>query len=103
MYTIVIKNLREGFDKSETAFRVDRKSILGNPYYMRSEKERDAVCEQYAKYFEEELLKDVIALGLLRHMYRTLKRYGHIELYCWCAPKRCHAETIRDFLLGFIN
>lgn len=97
---IEIKNLRNGFTDSATAFRVDRKSVVGNPYFMCSEKERDKVCEKYKLYFKNTLLKDEVALEYLRDMYRALKKYGHIELYCWCAPKRCHAETIKEFLLA---
>lgn len=28
----------------------------------------------------------------------ALKAYHKVALYCWCAPKRCHAETIKRWL-----
>lgn len=100
---IEIKNLRNGFNNSPTAFRVDRRSVVGNPFFMGSESQRDEVCNKYETYFNDVLLKDEKALNYLRNMYRALKKHGHIELYCWCAPKRCHAETIRNFLLKFVK
>ncbi len=26
------------------------------------------------------------------------KVHGKLELFCWCTPKRCHAETIQLYL-----
>ena len=31
--------------------RVDRASVLGNPFYMHTEAERDEVCNKYEVYF----------------------------------------------------
>lgn len=31
---------------------------------------------------------------------RALAERGPLTLVCWCAPKRCHAEVIRELLLG---
>ena len=52
---IIIKNLR--FSKPQFAWqvRVDRASVLGNPYYMENETQRDKVCDLYGAYFEENM------------------------------------------------
>jgi len=42
---------------------------------------------------------DVRVRNELNRLYRLYKQYGCLKLYCWCAPKRCHAETIRDVLM----
>lgn len=101
---ISIKNLRKEQPVYEYQVRVDRASVLGNPYVMHSENERDQVCDQYEDYFKEQIKdKNSAFMQELRRLYKILKKYNKLELYCWCAPKRCHAETIKNFLLGYFS
>ena len=94
--TIIIRNLRNTQPTEPWHIRVDRKSVLGNPFHMSSEADRSLVCAQYETWFRQELkckTSDVRAEFIkLLEVYRT---YGKLELYCWCAPKQCHAETIK--------
>ena len=30
-------------------------------------------------------------------MQTVLQEYGKLELFCWCFPKRCHAESIKKY------
>lgn len=85
--------------------RVDRKSPLGNPFHMATEADRDSVCDEYAVLLRRKIKhgQDVKVRNELNRLYRLYKQYGCLKLYCWCAPKRCHAETIRDVLLEVIN
>ena len=106
---IIIKNLRNSRPSEPYDVRVDRASVLGNPFYMHDESERDLVCDQYEEYMramwnnDTEYLQDKSISTFLRNKYcdciRNLveiyKKYGNLRLYCWCAPKRCHAESIR--------
>lgn len=100
----------------EWQVRVDRASVLGNPFIMRDESERDAVCDEYQVYFDAivnnklSVLKNYCVsskereefMNELRRLYKLLRKYNTLELYCWCAPKRCHAETIKNFLEKYI-
>jgi len=58
---------------------VDRRTKYGNPYVMKSEWERNWVCDQ----FEKNILP-TLDVSELRGK----------DLICWCAPKRCHADAI---------
>ena len=96
---IIIKNLR--FSKPQFAWqvRVDRASVLGNPYYMENETQRDKVCDLYGAYFKENIQDPNSAFYQeIQRLYSILKEYRKLELYCWCAPKRCHAESIKKYL-----
>ena len=95
---IRIKNLR--FEKMEKEYdvRVDRRSILGNPYYMHSEEERDEVCEKYKAYFYKKIEEDMNFKTEIDRLANIYRKYGQLNLFCWCAPKRCHAETIKEYL-----
>ena len=99
MIKVVIKNLRKSKPKHAWQIRVDRASILGNPYHMVDESQRDTVCNQYEKYFNENMKHpDTAFYNEVQRLYNIMKEYGKLELYCWCAPKRCHAETIKQYL-----
>lgn len=95
---IRIKNLRNEKPYAPWQVRVDRSSILGNPFYMPTEAQRDEVCDKYEAYFEESFRMNEQFKEELRRLYKLHKQYGILELFCWCAPKRCHAETIKKFL-----
>ena len=77
---------------------IGRGSPLGTPFVMKSEADRDRVCDQYAVWFEERVKAgDALVMNELRRLYKIAKR-GGLVLGCYCAPKRCHGETIKGFL-----
>ena len=67
---------------------VDRRTIFGNPFKQGT---RDAMCDRFATYFEDRVVTDedfrLAVIGL-----------KGMELLCWCAPKRCHADIIAAWL-----
>ncbi len=81
---------------------VDRTSVLGNKFHMKkNEHGRNAVCDDYIDYFDKESMNiiNVEFQRALRKLMSLYKKHGQLRLFCWCAPKRCHAETIREYLL----
>jgi hypothetical protein len=66
---------------------VDRRTPYGNKYRMMddSDSERRRVCDQYSDWLGARLKKSPDFL---------LPLIGAKRLGCWCAPKRCHAESI---------
>ena len=95
---ICIKNLRNEKPNNAYDFKVDRSSVLGNPYYMFDECMRDDVCIKYEMYFYKKLKTDAAFKAELVKILRAYKQYGKVNLFCWCYPKRCHAETIKKWL-----
>lgn len=74
--SVRIVNLRNVQAKpGEIVIRCDRKTVVGNPFFMHDESERD-----YVTFIYQKALKQDVALA------------------CWCAPKRCHTETIKRFI-----
>ena len=86
--------------EGEVLIKVDRSSVLGNPFFMHNESERDSVCEQYEDYFNKQVSKNADFTNALRNIYKVMQVYD-VALGCWCYPKRCHAETIKKFLESF--
>jgi hypothetical protein len=78
-----------------------------------SQSERERVCDLYEKWFEEKLNakpdKDnpdvdnsafLIELATLKNIYR---KHGKLNLFCHCYPRRCHAETIKRYMMNSEN
>jgi hypothetical protein len=91
----------------ETLIKVDRSSILGNPYPMKNEADRDNVCDMYNQYFDALLMSDKpkareFKLALDEIMYAAGAGLD-VALGCWCAPKRCHADTIKCHIESRMN
>ena len=80
--------------------RVDRASVLGNPFVMKNktQAERDRVCNEYEEYFNIEVKKPGAFRDKVISIYTMVKNGCDINLQCWCAPKRCHADTIKQFI-----
>lgn len=79
--------------------RIDRQSVFGNPFYMADESKRNEVCDKYEVYFQQEVMK----VGKLQTEFMVLAHRvasgESINLQCWCAPKRCHGDTIKRWLV----
>ena len=103
MNEIEICNLRS--QKCFYAFdvRVDRASILGNPFFMKSESERDEVCDKYEAYFNRKFETDDAFRKEILRLVSIYKKYKRLRLFCWCYPKRCHSMYIKSKLEDIIK
>jgi hypothetical protein len=102
---IEIMNLRSGRPNKPYDMYVDRRSPVGNPYEMKEYRERfkteqatrDYVCDKFDKEFHR-LMEITFFEAYMRSLFRIYKRHGKLRLWCWCAPKRCHAQTIKHYI-----
>lgn len=99
--SIEIINLRNEKPSKIYDVRVDRQSIFGNPFKMSKESKRDEVCDKYKIYFYEELKKKGQLYFFLQSLIKLYLTHGKLRLFCWCAPKRCHTETIVEFIMEY--
>ena len=102
--TVLIYNLRNGATP-EGIHHLERrsKSPLANPFVMRMEHERDAVCALFHAYLNNKKPKGMV-LSIQAHrkldkLEIELRSKKELELACWCAPKRCHLESVAELLL----
>ena len=61
------------------AVYIGRPSRWGNPFRLSGEKDRNYVCDK----FESEVLPQL-----------DVSELRGKDLVCWCAPKRCHGDSI---------
>ena len=80
-----------------TRVYVGRPSVLGNPFPMRSEADRERVVTQYRNWLRQQWKARGPARAELERLLEIAKA-GPLELVCWCAPRACHADVIREAL-----
>lgn len=68
--------------------------MLGNPFAMKSEADRDQVIAQYRAWLWHKVRgRGPVFTELVR--IRKLAETGEVRLLCWCAPKACHGDVIK--------
>lgn len=70
-------------------------SFLGNPFWMSNESMRDYVCDRYEKEVWPRL---VIQYKDILDRLKAYQKDNVVTFVCWCAPKRCHAKTIKTWV-----
>ena len=102
---IRIVNLRNYVAKdNEVLIKVDRSNkILGNKFYMKTEADRNKVCDYYANWFNAKVNNNDISVMQELNRILIIARNNDIALGCWCYPKRCHSETIKAWLENNLN
>lgn len=75
-----------------------RGSPVGNPFTMSNESQRDKVCDKYHAWFHRSIKRGNPSLLNYLDMIIALAEKGDINLGCYCAPKRCHCETIKEYV-----
>lgn len=92
--------IRVGKKWDKGAQYIGRGSPLGNPFVMRNSsiEERNRVCDEYHTY-----LLTAVANGdpdICRELSRLrwMALNGDLVLGCFCAPKRCHGDSVKQVL-----
>jgi len=76
-----------------------RGSALGNPFALENPILRNIVCDRYHKWFHEHIVTASPKAVKMREQVLDIMAAavaGDVELQCYCAPKRCHCETIKE-------
>jgi hypothetical protein len=68
--------------------RCDRFSDFGNPFEMDKDGNRNEVCDNYANHY----------LPFKPSIHKQLNSLKGKALGCWCAPLRCHCDTLKSII-----
>ena len=41
----------------------------------------------------------LLRLVIFAKLLRLYEKHGTLNLFCWCFPKRCHSETIKEYII----
>lgn len=98
MGEIVVVNLRTKVEQGWTRIDVTRRSILGNPFYMKkkTEEERIRVIAEHKQWLWAQMQTNT---PIMAELTRIAKIEQDIELSCYCKPLSCHGDTLRDAIL----
>lgn len=98
--SIDIINLKDELPTHPYDFHIDRRVPVGNPYLLKNEEDRDLVCDYYEEHFYRMIFYGNIEFRNYLYMLKDVyEQYGKLRLFCWCAPKRCHGDVIKQFIL----
>ena len=78
---------------------VGRPSKLGNPFPMRKEADRAKVVEQYTAWLRSQYAAKGTVRKELERLLSVAQRQP-LELVCLWALKSCHADFIRNAIIG---
>lgn len=78
---------------------IGRPSPLGNPFRIKGNGGREEVIRKYREWLMWKIgcANEPIILELCR-LYEIWQREGKLTLVCWCAPKACHGDVIKEIL-----
>lgn len=98
MTAIVVNKYKDQTDPSLT-INVMQGSLFGNPFAKKgmTDSERDEVCDKYEIFFHNTLLNTESVKVYLDELIERASQ-GDLYLQCCCLPKRCHAETIANYI-----
>lgn len=76
-----------------------KESPLSNPIALPSENQRNKVCDAYGLYLIDKIENsDQAIMTELMKLRELYCKHGKLDLVCWCAPKRCHCDTIKHIM-----
>jgi Domain of unknown function (DUF4326) len=79
---------------------VGRPSVLGNPYVVGRHGMPEHVVARYRLWLRQQWRRGGAVRQELERLAAQYRRDGQLTLLCWCAPRPCHAEVIREAVLG---
>ena len=79
---------------------IGRGSILGNKFILGKDGTRVEVIDKYRDWLDDEMRR---GKKVAKEVYRILRKAQNVKvlyLECYCAPKPCHGDVLRDVLAG---
>lgn len=88
-------------------FYIGRGSVLGNRYsskpssknYVERVDSREKAIEKFSEWLKNQIKSENEKVVL--KLYEILlheKKYGQVNLVCYCKPKACHGDALKSFL-----
>jgi hypothetical protein len=100
---IMVINIKAGIPDRKAADYIGRKkpgrpaSPLSNPFKIKSDSERPEALQKYREWLKEQMRMDTPARKEIKRLAVIAKR-SDLLLLCWCAPKPCHGDVVKEFV-----
>jgi hypothetical protein len=73
---------------------IARPSILGNPFIIGRDGDRDTVIARYSLWLKQEYVKGGEVYEEIHRLAALYKRDGVLRLSCFCKPAPCHGDIL---------
>lgn len=103
---IVYNRTNEDYSSNPNNYPIFRGgSVLGNPYTDKNlsgtlaiykVKNRDEAIDRYSSYFDMQYKHNIRFKTVIDEIYEKYKNGETIYLECYCKPKRCHGDIIKE-------
>lgn len=74
---------------------VGRPTVLGNPFVIGKDGDREAVIQKYRRWLWNELQRGSGLVFDEIHRLAKLAKTHDLVLACWCFPEQCHAAVVK--------
>lgn len=95
---IFLTNQKDPFDRSAIQVFIGRPSILGNVFILENENGRKETLALYRHYLRQASKTEWPIRDELLRILEIAKTGMKIELQCFCKPKDCHGDIIKEIL-----
>jgi hypothetical protein len=106
MNQIVVVNKHRITRGNHRTIYIGRPSALGNPFPITDDCSREQSIKQYAGWLTKQIDEgNRKVIGALEHIASlTQDASGEaVQLVCYCAPKACHGDLIRQVVIKAIE
>lgn len=103
--TIKVVNVKT-FDESKVngeVIGIVSPAILGNPFEMSSEDDREISVRKFYHYLREEFVKKEEVYKELVRISDLVKSGKDVYLVCCCSPMLCHGDVVKNAIMGMIE
>src|SRR5262245_32451204 len=100
---IQVINIKAGIPDFTVAVYIGRQTLirpaspLASLLNIKHESERQEALLMYRKWLEEQMQTDTPARKEIERLAIITSR-SDLLLLCWCAPKACHGEVVKEFV-----
>lgn len=78
------------------AVYIGRGTMWGNPFVIGKDGDRNEVCEKHTAHLKSQIRNNEVSLQQLAALHGK-------DLVCFCAPLRCHGETLQKAAMWAFN
>jgi hypothetical protein len=100
---LIVVNKNRPKRKNFIYIPIHRPYPLGNPFIMRKDDERGAVIERYRNSFDQLYSTNKNFEKAVNEIIIYLLKGDNVALECYCVPKPCHGNVIKEKILEIIK
>ena len=99
--SVIVVNMRKV--RPAGMIKCDRGTPVGNKFIIGKDGDRDEVIRKYHIWFGNEVRKEGPVKDFVESLLKVLEIEEILILGCWCKPKRCHVDVIKNWITEILR